>query len=76
MTASNLCATLDSCFSGFDILLFMNLKWLCYFNVCRFLFEGERGIALYTGDFRLPKGSAARMKYLHSGAQTSLFLTF
>ncbi|KAM9388386.1 protein artemis [Phaethornis superciliosus] len=34
-----------------------------------FLFEGENGTVLYTGDFRLAKGEAARMKLLHSGAR-------
>ncbi|CAK8698220.1 unnamed protein product [Clavelina lepadiformis] len=33
-----------------------------------FLFEGSEGTALYTGDFRLPKGSGPRMKFLHSGS--------
>jgi len=37
------------------------------FWLFRFLFEGDEGTALYTGDFRLPKGSAARMKLLHTG---------
>ncbi|XP_009703597.1 PREDICTED: protein artemis, partial [Cariama cristata] len=32
-----------------------------------FLFEGENGTVLYTGDFRLAKGEAARMELLHSG---------
>ncbi|XP_038067370.1 protein artemis-like [Patiria miniata] len=32
-----------------------------------FLFEGEAGNVLYTGDFRLAKGEAARMLPLHSG---------
>ena len=40
--------------------------------ILRFLFEGSEGTALYTGDFRLPKGSGPRMKFLHSG--TVLFL--
>lgn len=35
--------------------------------VCRFLFEGDKGTVLYTGDFRLAKGEAARMELLHSG---------
>ncbi|XP_010135547.1 PREDICTED: protein artemis, partial [Buceros rhinoceros silvestris] len=34
-----------------------------------FLFEGENGIVLYTGDFRLAKGEAARMELLHSGTR-------
>lgn len=37
--------------------------------VYRFLFEGENGIVLYTGDFRLAKGEAARMELLHSGTR-------
>ncbi|KAK1790379.1 hypothetical protein P4O66_014272, partial [Electrophorus voltai] len=32
-----------------------------------FLFEGARGTVLYTGDFRLATGDAARMEHLHSG---------
>ncbi|XP_064905307.1 protein artemis isoform X1 [Columba livia] len=32
-----------------------------------FLFEGDKGTVLYTGDFRLAKGEAARMELLHSG---------
>ncbi|XP_019399210.1 PREDICTED: protein artemis isoform X1 [Crocodylus porosus] len=32
-----------------------------------FLFQGENGTILYTGDFRLAKGEAARMELLHSG---------
>ncbi|KAJ6666405.1 hypothetical protein lerEdw1_000678 [Lerista edwardsae] len=32
-----------------------------------FLFEGENGTVLYTGDFRLARGEAARMELLHSG---------
>ncbi|TSK13325.1 Protein artemis [Bagarius yarrelli] len=32
-----------------------------------FLFEGVRGTVLYTGDFRLAAGDAARMEHLHSG---------
>ncbi|XP_064417980.1 protein artemis-like [Latimeria chalumnae] len=32
-----------------------------------FLFEGSNGTVLYTGDFRLAKGEAARMELLHSG---------
>ncbi|XP_051748073.1 protein artemis isoform X2 [Ctenopharyngodon idella] len=32
-----------------------------------FLFEGAQGTVLYTGDFRLAVGDAARMEYLHSG---------
>ncbi|XP_077399774.1 protein artemis isoform X2 [Vanacampus margaritifer] len=34
-----------------------------------FLFEGCRGNVLYTGDFRLPVGDAARMEHLHSGSR-------
>ncbi|NWH76121.1 DCR1C protein, partial [Piaya cayana] len=34
-----------------------------------FLFEGGNGTVLYTGDFRLAKGEAARMKLLHSGTR-------
>ncbi|XP_026778477.3 protein artemis isoform X1 [Pangasianodon hypophthalmus] len=32
-----------------------------------FLFEGAQGTVLYTGDFRLAAGDAARMEHLHSG---------
>uniref|UniRef100_A0AAR2J378 Protein artemis n=1 Tax=Pygocentrus nattereri TaxID=42514 RepID=A0AAR2J378_PYGNA len=32
-----------------------------------FLFEGAQGTVLYTGDFRLAVGDAARMEHLHSG---------
>ncbi|XP_060114255.1 protein artemis isoform X2 [Heteronotia binoei] len=32
-----------------------------------FLFQGGNGTILYTGDFRLAKGEAARMELLHSG---------
>ncbi|XP_030072422.1 protein artemis [Microcaecilia unicolor] len=32
-----------------------------------FLFQGNNGTVLYTGDFRLAKGEAARMELLHSG---------
>ncbi|XP_072529082.1 protein artemis isoform X3 [Salminus brasiliensis] len=32
-----------------------------------FLFEGAQGTVLYTGDFRLAMGDAARMEHLHSG---------
>uniref|UniRef100_A0A3B1K0P6 Protein artemis n=1 Tax=Astyanax mexicanus TaxID=7994 RepID=A0A3B1K0P6_ASTMX len=32
-----------------------------------FLFEGAQGTVLYTGDFRLGIGDAARMEHLHSG---------
>ncbi|KAA0720634.1 Protein artemis [Triplophysa tibetana] len=32
-----------------------------------FLFEGSQGTVLYTGDFRLAVGDAARMEQLHSG---------
>ena len=35
-----------------------------------FLFEGDKGTVLYTGDFRLGKGEAARMETLHSGSRT------
>ncbi|XP_061617719.1 protein artemis isoform X4 [Phyllopteryx taeniolatus] len=34
-----------------------------------FLFEGGCGNALYTGDFRLASGDAARMEHLHSGGR-------
>ncbi|XP_077355550.1 protein artemis isoform X2 [Festucalex cinctus] len=34
-----------------------------------FLFEGCRGNVLYTGDFRLAVGDAARMEHLHSGSR-------
>ncbi|XP_022101098.1 protein artemis-like isoform X2 [Acanthaster planci] len=36
-------------------------------STARFLFEGDEGNVLYTGDFRLAKGEAARMVPLHSG---------
>eukprot|EP00079_Xenopus_tropicalis_P023238 XP_012815478.1 PREDICTED: protein artemis isoform X2 [Xenopus tropicalis] len=32
-----------------------------------FLFQGNSGTVLYTGDFRLAKGEVARMELLHSG---------
>uniref|UniRef100_A0A8D0W9B0 DNA cross-link repair 1C n=1 Tax=Sus scrofa TaxID=9823 RepID=A0A8D0W9B0_PIG len=32
-----------------------------------FLFQGNNGTVLYTGDFRMAKGEAARMELLHSG---------
>ncbi|KAI4538037.1 hypothetical protein MG293_011440, partial [Ovis ammon polii] len=35
----------------------------------RFLFQGNNGTVLYTGDFRLAKGEAARMELLHSGGR-------
>ncbi|XP_062437195.1 protein artemis isoform X1 [Rhea pennata] len=35
----------------------------------KFLFQGENGTVLYTGDFRLAKGEAARMELLHSGTR-------
>ncbi|KAI5270908.1 Protein Artemis [Manis pentadactyla] len=34
-----------------------------------FLFQGSHGTVLYTGDFRLAKGEAARMELLHSGGR-------
>ncbi|XP_059843388.1 protein artemis isoform X2 [Hypanus sabinus] len=34
-----------------------------------FLFEGMGGTVLYTGDFRLAKGEAARLEFLHSGGR-------
>ncbi|XP_051856396.1 protein artemis isoform X3 [Antechinus flavipes] len=34
-----------------------------------FLFQGNNGTVLYTGDFRLAKGEAARMEFLHSGSR-------
>ncbi|XP_001515535.2 protein artemis isoform X1 [Ornithorhynchus anatinus] len=34
-----------------------------------FLFQGNRGTVLYTGDFRLAKGEVARMELLHSGSR-------
>uniref|UniRef100_A0A8C2VRU6 Protein artemis n=1 Tax=Chinchilla lanigera TaxID=34839 RepID=A0A8C2VRU6_CHILA len=34
-----------------------------------FLFQGDNGTVLYTGDFRLAKGEAARMELLHSGGR-------
>ncbi|XP_004641834.1 protein artemis [Octodon degus] len=34
-----------------------------------FLFQGNNGTVLYTGDFRLAKGEAARMELLHSGGR-------
>lgn len=36
-------------------------------SLCRFLFQGNNGTVLYTGDFRLAKGEAARMELLHYG---------
>ncbi|XP_058047418.1 protein artemis isoform X2 [Ahaetulla prasina] len=34
-----------------------------------FLFQGENGTVLYTGDFRLARGEVARMELLHSGSR-------
>ncbi|KAM5337287.1 protein artemis isoform 2-T2 [Glossophaga mutica] len=34
-----------------------------------FLFQGDHGTVLYTGDFRLAKGEAARMELLHYGGR-------
>ncbi|XP_027449169.1 protein artemis isoform X2 [Zalophus californianus] len=34
-----------------------------------FLFQGNNGTVLYTGDFRLAKGEASRMELLHSGGR-------
>ncbi|KAF7246592.1 Protein artemis, partial [Varanus komodoensis] len=34
-----------------------------------FLFQGENGTVLYTGDFRLASGEVARMELLHSGSR-------
>ncbi|KAG9330711.1 hypothetical protein JZ751_022386 [Albula glossodonta] len=34
-----------------------------------FLIEGNQGTVLYTGDFRLARGEAARMEHLHSGCR-------
>ncbi|XP_036137080.1 protein artemis isoform X1 [Molossus molossus] len=34
-----------------------------------FLFQGDNGTVLYTGDFRLAKGEAARMEFLHCGGR-------
>ncbi|CAK7322342.1 Protein artemis [Vulpes lagopus] len=34
-----------------------------------FLFQGNNGTVLYTGDFRMAKGEAARMELLHSGGR-------
>uniref|UniRef100_A0A8C7C0J0 Protein artemis n=2 Tax=Neovison vison TaxID=452646 RepID=A0A8C7C0J0_NEOVI len=34
-----------------------------------FLFQGNNGTVLYTGDFRLAKGEAARIELLHSGGR-------
>uniref|UniRef100_A0A8D0H2H0 Protein artemis n=1 Tax=Sphenodon punctatus TaxID=8508 RepID=A0A8D0H2H0_SPHPU len=34
-----------------------------------FLFQGQNGTVLYTGDFRLAKGEAARMELLNSGSR-------
>ncbi|KAM8802330.1 protein artemis isoform 2-T2 [Rhynchonycteris naso] len=34
-----------------------------------FLFQGDNGTVLYTGDFRLAKGEAARMELLHYGGR-------
>ncbi|XP_032956647.1 protein artemis isoform X2 [Rhinolophus ferrumequinum] len=35
----------------------------------RFLFEGDNGTVLYTGDFRLAKGETSRMELLHYGGR-------
>ncbi|XP_064360909.1 protein artemis isoform X3 [Dromaius novaehollandiae] len=42
---------------------------LSYNVLNKFLFQGENGTVLYTGDFRLAKGEAARMELLHSGTR-------
>ncbi|XP_036916633.1 protein artemis isoform X3 [Sturnira hondurensis] len=34
-----------------------------------FLFQGDRGTVLYTGDFRMAEGEAARMELLHCGGR-------
>ncbi|XP_056429353.1 protein artemis isoform X2 [Hyla sarda] len=34
-----------------------------------FLFQGQNGTVLYTGDFRLAKGEVSRMELLHSGSR-------
>jgi DNA cross-link repair 1C protein len=36
-----------------------------YILLVRFLFEGEVGQILYTGDFRLCEGDASRLRQLH-----------
>jgi hypothetical protein len=36
-----------------------------YILLVRFLFEGEVGRILYTGDFRLSEGDASRLRQLH-----------
>ncbi|XP_067861135.1 protein artemis isoform X2 [Heptranchias perlo] len=40
-----------------------------------FLFEGVGGTVLYTGDFRMAKGEAARMELLHSGGRVKDILS-
>uniref|UniRef100_A0A4W3GPU6 DNA repair metallo-beta-lactamase domain-containing protein n=1 Tax=Callorhinchus milii TaxID=7868 RepID=A0A4W3GPU6_CALMI len=55
-------------------LLLTNRKYRFWENhivsvSCVFLFEGSEGTALYTGDFRMAKGEAARMELLHSGGR-------
>uniref|UniRef100_A0A8D2KY93 DNA cross-link repair 1C n=1 Tax=Varanus komodoensis TaxID=61221 RepID=A0A8D2KY93_VARKO len=40
-----------------------------------FLFQGENGTVLYTGDFRLASGEVARMELLHSGNVCIMFAT-
>lgn len=36
-----------------------------YILLVRFLFEGEKGRILYTGDFRLCEGDASHLRQLH-----------
>ena len=48
------------------LLITHGLSFCMCFNG-RFLFEGGQGTVLYTGDFRLASGDAARMEFLHSG---------
>ncbi|XP_063463108.1 protein artemis-like [Pan paniscus] len=38
-------------------------------SACRFLFQGNNGAILYTGEFRLVQGEAARMELLYSGGR-------
>jgi DNA cross-link repair 1C protein len=38
---------------------------MCYILLVRFLFEGEVGRILYTGDFRLCEGDVSRLRQLH-----------
>ncbi|XP_074646452.1 protein artemis-like [Tubulanus polymorphus] len=58
---------LESCI-GQDVVVTLIPAGHCLGSVM-FLFEGCEGTVLYTGDFRLPLGSASRIQHLHSGSR-------